>query len=144
MSPQSPQVRRAFRITIDIETTIDPQSRALAPHHPEDLGHQQALVQSLQAHPEALRQLLRAVAVDALAPARKLLQAEYGWGRVSDQQLLQPIMAELDPAARAYFTEELEDGASAYYVECYGAAVKRFRVIELDPMKVDAGLSPIR
>jgi hypothetical protein len=138
MPIHSPQVRRAFRITIDIETTIDPESHALAPHPPEDLGYQQAFLRGLLVRPEALRQLVRAVAVDALAPTIKLLEAEYGWGRISDQQLLRPIIAELDPAAQAYFTEELEDGASAYYVACYGAAVKRFAMVEIDERAVGA------
>ncbi len=138
MATQSLQVRRAFRITIDIETTIDPELPARAPHLSEDLGYQKAFVRGLLARPEALRQLLRAVAVDALTPTRTLLEAEYGWGRVSDQQLLQPIIAELDPAAQAYFTEGLEDGASAYYVECYGAVVKRFAMIEIDERTVGA------
>jgi len=84
------------------------------------------------------------LAVDALTPARKLLEAEYGWGHASEQQLLQPIIAEMEPAAQAYFTEELEEGARAYYVECYEAVVKRFGMIELDEKKVDAELSPIR
>ncbi len=51
---------------------------------------------------------------------------------------------ELEPADQAYFTEELEEGASAYYVECNAATVKRFGMIELDEKKVDAERSPIR
>ena len=144
MSTHSPLVRRTFRITIDIETTIDPESHDRAPYPSEGTRYQQALVGGLLAHPEVLRQLLRALAVDALTPARKLLEAEYGWGRASDQQLLQPIITELEPAAQAYFTEELEDGASAYYVECYAATVKRFGMIELDEKKAGARLSSIR
>ncbi len=132
MSTHSPRVCRTFRITIDIETTIDPESHDLA--SPQAFGprYQQAFVQGLLAHPEVLRQLLRAYAVDALNEARKLLEAEYGWGRASEQQLLQPLIEELSPAAQAYFTEELEEGASAYYVECYKATVKRFGLSELD------------
>jgi hypothetical protein len=132
MSTHSSLVRRTFRITIDIETTIDPDSHGLAPHHPERLRYQRALVQSLLAHPGVLQQLLRAFAVVSLKPTSKLLEAEYEWGRASDQQLLQPIIAELEPDAQAYFTEELDGGASAYYFECYKAMVKRFRLIELD------------
>ena len=132
MSTHSPLVRRTFRITIDIKTTIDPIFMTSPPHHPESLCYQQALVQSLLAHPSVLQQLLRAFAVDALRPTSKLLEAEYGWGRASDQQLLQPIIAELEPAAQAYFTEELEEGASAYYVECYEAITRRFHMIEID------------
>ena len=132
MSTPSPLVRRTFRITIDIETTIDPESHDKASHLPEGPRYQQALVQGLLAHPEVLHQLLRACAVDALKPTSKLLEAEYGWGRASDQQLLQPLIAELEPAAQAYFTEELEEGASVYYVECYKTTVKRFGMSELD------------
>jgi hypothetical protein len=144
MSTHSPLVRRTFRITIDVETTMDPESHGLAPHPPDGIRYQQALVQGLLAHPKVLHQLLRACAVDALTPARKMLEAEYGWGRATDQQLLQPIIAELEPTARAYFTEELEEGVQAYYVECYEAIVKRFGMIEVDEKKADAELSPIR
>ena len=132
MSTYSPRVCRTFRITIDIETTIDPDSQALASPQAAESRYQQAFVQCLLAHPEILRQLLRAYAVNALNEARKLLEAEYGWGYASEQQLLQPLMAELPPAAQAYFTEELEEGASAYYVECSQTTVKRFRMNELD------------
>jgi len=138
MSLHSPVVSRTFRITIDIETTIDPEPHDLAPYPPEGARYLQALIQGLLAHPAILRQLLRACAVDALTPTRELLEAEYGWGRASDQQLLQPIFAELEPAAQSYFTEELEDGASVYYVECYKATVKRFGMIELGDKKVEA------
>ena len=132
MAPQSPLVRRLFRITIDVETTLDAVSPDCAPHQREGAHYQQALIHGLQAHPAVLRQFLQALAVDALRPASRLLDAEYGWGRASDQQLLQPVIAKLEPAAQAYFTEELEDGASAYYVECYQATVKQFGMIELD------------
>jgi hypothetical protein len=144
MSTHFPLVRRTFRMTIDVEASIDPESYDLAPQLPEQSAYQQALVRNLLAQPEVLRQLLRSVAVDALTSGKKLLEAEFGWGRGSDQQLLQPIIEELEPAARAYFTEELEDGASAYYIECYGAAVKRFGMIELEAERVDATLFPVR
>jgi hypothetical protein len=132
MSTLSPRVCRTFRINIDIETTIDPESGGLASTQASVSRYQQAFVQGLLAHPEILRQLLRAYAVDALNEPRKLLDTEYGWGRASEQQLLQPHMAELSPAAQAYFTEELEEGASAYYVECFKTTVKGFRMSELD------------
>ena len=141
MAPQPPLVRRMFRITIDVETTLDPASPAspecpdCAPHLREGAHYQQALIRGLQAHPAVLRQFLRALAVDALKSASGLLEAEYGWGLASDQQLLQPVFAQLEPAAQAYFTEELEDGARAYYVECYQATVKQFGLIELDEQK---------
>ena len=132
MSTHSPRVQSTFRITIDIETTIDPESGDLTSLQVSGSHYQQAFVQCLLAHPEILRQLLRAYAVDALNEARKLLEAEYGWDRASEQQLLQPLMAELSPAAQAYFTEELEEGASAYYVECSKTTVKRFGMSQLD------------
>ena len=138
MSTHSPLVRRTFRITIDIETTIDPESPDFASHSVEGSRYQHGLVQGLLAYPEVLRQLLCACAVDALQPTSKLIEAEYGWGRTSEQQLLQPLIAELEPAAQAYFTEELEEGASAYYVECYKATVKRFGMIELNEEKEHA------
>jgi hypothetical protein len=144
MATHLPLVRRTFRITIDVEASIDPESYGFSPPLPEESGYQQALVRSLVAHPDVVRQLLRSIAVDALTPSGKLLEAEYGWGRGSDQQLLQPIIEELEPAARAYFTEELEDGASAYYIECYGAAVKRFDMIELEAESVDTALFSVR
>jgi hypothetical protein len=130
-----PQVRRMFRITIDVETTLDPAAPDGAPHLREGAHYQQALIRGLQAHPAVLRQFLQALAVDAVRPASRLLEAEYGWGRASDQQLLEPIITKLEPAAQAYFTEELEDGARAYYVECYQATVKQFGLIELDEKK---------
>jgi hypothetical protein len=144
MSTRSPLVRRTFRMTIDVEASIDPESNDLTSQLPEESCYQQTLVRSLLAHPKVLRQLLRSIAVDALTPGRKLLEMEYGWGCGSDQQLLQPIIEVLEPAARAYFTEELEDGASAYYIECYGAAIKRFGMIELEAESMDATLSPVR
>ncbi len=67
----------------------------------------------------------------ALLPAKKLLEAEYGWGRTSDQQVPQPSIAELEPDAQAYFTEELEDMASVYYFDGYEATIKRFGMTEV-------------
>src|SRR5258706_16046693 len=124
MSTHSPLVRRTFRITIDVETTIDPESHGLAPHPPEGTRYQQALVQSLLAHPEVLHQFLRACAVDALTPARKVLEAEYGWGRASDQELLEPIIAAMEPAAQAYFTEKLGEGPPTDCLDGRAAIVK--------------------
>jgi hypothetical protein len=132
MSPQTTQVRCTFRVTIDVETALDPAITGFASSMRDGVRYQQALIDGLQAHPEILRQFLRALAVDAVKPAVQLLDAEYGWGRASDQQLLQPIITELEPAAQAYFTEELEDGASVYYVDCYHATVKRFAMTALD------------
>jgi hypothetical protein len=91
----------------------------------------QALVQRLMAHPTLLDQLLRAAALDALGPARHLLEAEYGWGLGTDQRLLQPLIAELEPAAQAYFTEGLEDSASMYYFDGYEATIKQVGMTEV-------------
>ena len=89
-------------------------------------------MQHLLAHPPVLSQLLRSSAVEALLPAKKLLEAEYGWGRISEQQLLQPLVAELESAAQAYFTEELEDGATVYYVDGCETTITQFSIAELD------------
>jgi hypothetical protein len=53
------------------------------------------------------------------------LEVDYGWGGSSEHELLEPIFADLEPDARAYFTQELEDGVSAYYRDGYGATVER-------------------
>jgi hypothetical protein len=45
--------------------------------------------------------------VEVARQAGKALEAEYGWGEISEDELLGPIFAELEPDARAYFTEEL-------------------------------------
>ena len=58
-----------------------------------------------------------------------MLAVEY---RVSDQQLLQPMIEELEPAAQAYFMEEIEAGVSVYYFDGYEATVKRVYMTELD------------
>jgi hypothetical protein len=70
--------------------------------------------------------------VEAFLGAKTLLEAEYGWGKTSDQQVLQTIISELEPAAQAYFTEELEDGATVYSVDGCEATVTQFSVAELD------------
>ena len=105
-------VRRTFRISVDIETTVMASPREMMSDGKTHERYYQALVQHLLAHPPALRDLLRASAVEALLEAKTLLEAEYGWGKTSAQQVLQPISAELEPAAQAYFIEELEDGAT--------------------------------
>ena len=132
MPTQTPSlVRRTFRITVDVETIVITEPRETLGNGPEDERYHQALVQHLLVHPPVLRQLLRASAVAALMPAKKLLEAEYGWGRTSEQQLLQPIIAELEPAAQAYFTEELEDMATVYYFDGYAATIKQLGMTEV-------------
>ncbi len=86
----------------------------------------------LLAQPELVDRLLRCRAVQAARQAGKAMEAEYGWGGASEHELLGPIFAELEPDVRAYFTEELEDGASAYYFDGYGATVERASVAQLD------------
>ena len=132
MPTVSQLTRRTFRLTIDIESALDPTAGVSGPRLPEEARFQQALVQRLLAHPQALHQLLRAGAIDALKPIPQWLEAEYGWGRTSDQQVLQPIMAELEPAAQAYFTEELEEGAQVYFFDGYTARVKRWHLSEVE------------
>lgn len=127
-----PLVLRTFRIIVDIETTVMASPRERLGDGKTHERYYQALVQHLLAHPPALRHLLRASAVEALLEAKTLLEAEYGWGKTSDQQVLQPIIAELEPAAQAYFTEELEDGATVYYVDGCEATVTQFSVAERD------------
>jgi hypothetical protein len=125
-------VRRTFRIIVDIETTVMASPRERLGDGPEHERYYQALMQHLLGHPLAVHHLLRASAVEALLEAQKLLEAEYGWGKTSDQQVLQPIIAELEPAAQAYFTEELENGAIVYSVDGCKATVTQFSVAELD------------
>jgi hypothetical protein len=64
--------------------------------------------------------------------ATQLLVAEYGWGGVSDQQLLQPLIARLEPMAQRYFLEEVEDGANVYYFDGYDATVVHVEMTELE------------
>jgi hypothetical protein len=132
MTTQTPSlVQRTFRITVDVEATISAQPREMPGNGPQDECYHRTFVLHLLAHPPILRQLLRSSAVDALLPAKKMLEAEYGWGRISDQPLLQPIIEELEPAAQAYFTEELEDMASVFYFDGYAATIKQVRMTEV-------------
>jgi hypothetical protein len=128
---KSPIVRRRFRISVDVETTINATSDDAA----ERAQYYQAFVQRLLATPKILDQLLRGSAVDALKEAQKMIAIEYGWNRISEQQLLQPIIAQLEPAARAYFMEETEAGVPVIYFDGYEATVKQFSMKELDQAK---------
>ena len=111
MSTHSPLARRTFRITTDIETTIMASPDETSGSRPEHVHFHQALVQQLLAHPQRLDHLLRSCAVDALKGAEKMLAGDY---QVSEQHLLQPMIEALEPAAQAYFLEEIEDGISVY------------------------------
>ena len=128
-----PVVRKKFRVTIDVEATLAAGSQGgVLPPSPEDVSYSKGLMERLLAQPELVDRLLRCRAVEAARRAGRALEAEYGWGDASEHELLGPIFAELEPDARAYFTEELEDGVSAYYFDGYGAAVERASVTEID------------
>lgn len=131
MSTPSPVVRRTFRLSVDIETTLNAEPDEITPSRPEQAQFHQAFVQQLLAHPTVLDQLLRASAVAALKSAQQLFALEYGWDRVSKQHLLQPLIEKLEPAAQAYFTEEFEDNTTVYYFDDYQATIKRFNMTEL-------------
>jgi hypothetical protein len=128
-----PVVRKRFRVTIDVEATLaaDPRGRAL-PTAPQDVPHIRALMELLLAQPEIVDRLLRCRTVEVARQAVKRLGVEYGWGGISEDELLGPIFAELEPDARAYFTEELEDGVSVYYFDGYDATVERASVAQIE------------
>jgi len=96
-------VRKKFRVTIDVEATLasGPQGGMLPPS-PEDVCHTEALTERLLAQPELVDRLLRCRAVEVARQAGKALEAEYGWGEISEDESLGPIFAELEPDARAY------------------------------------------
>ena len=125
-------VRKKFRVTIDVEATLvsGPQGGMLPPS-PEKVFHTEALTERLLAQPELVDRLLRCRAVEAARQAGKALEAEYGWTGISEDELLGPIFAELEPDAREYFTEELGDGASVYYFDGYDAIVERASLAEI-------------
>lgn len=86
MSTYSPLVRRTFRISVDIETTIMALPDETSGSNREQVYFHQALVQQLLAHPQQLDQLLHSSAVDALKGAEKLLA---GVDQGAEQHLLQ-------------------------------------------------------
>ena len=102
------------------------------PPSPEGVRHTEALTERLLAQPELVDRLLRCRTVEVARQAGKALEAEYGWGEISEDELLGPIFADLEPDARAYFTEELEDGASVYYFGGYDTTVERASVVQID------------
>lgn len=128
MAPPSPLVQRTFRISVDIETTITASPDETIGSRPEQVQFHQALVRQLLAHPKRLDQLLRSSAVDALTGAEKMLVGDY---QVAEQHLLQPLIEALEPAAQAYFLEEIEDGVSVYCFDGYGATVKHVGMTEI-------------
>ena len=130
---ETPIVSKKFRVTIDVEATLASGQRVgMLPPSAEDACHTEALTERLLAQPELVDRLLRCRAVEVARQAGKALEAEYGWGEISEDELLGPIFAELEPDARAYFTEELEDGASAYYFDGHDATVERASGARID------------
>jgi hypothetical protein len=131
-SIEYPVVRKKFRVTIDVEATLaaGPRGGALPPA-PENVPYTRALMERLQAQPELVDRLLRSRAVDAAKQAGKALEVEHRERGASEQELLGQIIAELDPDTQAYFTEELEEGASGYYFDGYGATVERVSMAEI-------------
>jgi hypothetical protein len=123
--------KRTFRITIDIEATVHATPHEERHSQPAHIRYHQALVQQLRAHPAQLNHLLRATATAATKEAMQLLVAEYGWGSLSDQQVLQPLIAMLEPEAQNHFREDFEDGVSMYYFDGYDATVLDVAMTEL-------------
>ena len=124
--------RKKFRVTIDVEATLDSGAQGgVLPTSPEGVLHTRALMERLLAQPELVERLLRCRAVEIAKQAGKALEVEYGWGGSSEDELLEPIFADLEPDARAYFTEELEDGVSAYYFDGCRATVERASLAEI-------------
>lgn len=132
-SIEYPVVRKKFRVTIEVEATLTggPRGGELPPA-PENIPHTRALMERLQAQPELVERLLRYRAVGAVKQAGKALEVEHREGGASEQELLGQIITELDPDTRAYFTEELEDQASEYYFDGYGATVERVSITEVE------------
>ncbi len=132
-SIEYPVVRKTFRVTIDVEATLaaGPRGGELPPA-PESAPHTRAIMERLQAHPELADRLLRSRAVDAVKQAGKALEIEHKQSGASEQELLGQIIAKRDPDTRAYFTEEMEDGASEYYFDGYGATVERVSITEVE------------
>jgi hypothetical protein len=97
-------VRRTYRITIDIETASYVEPPDTTDHDSHVSRSHEAFLQRLQAHPEVLDPLLRSLVIGKMDEARTLLDAEYGsW--ISEHELLQPIIAELEPEVQTYCVE---------------------------------------
>jgi hypothetical protein len=126
----STQIQRTYRITIDMVTTSDAQPHATVSDAHAARSHL-AVMERLQAHPEVLDPLLRSLVIGRLDEAKKLLDAEYG-SRLPEHKLLQPIIAELEPEAQAYLTEELEDGCQVYYFDGFETNLKRYQMTLLE------------
>ena len=85
----------------------------------------------LLARPELLEDMLRSSAIEALAEAQRALRNERGWGNTPEQGVLGEALAGAGPEVRGHFSEELEDGATAYLFDGYGADVVRVAISEI-------------
>lgn len=92
----------------------------------------QAFFTWLRAHPDMQRQLLHSIALGELKSARVVLENEYGWGKISEQQFFQAVITDLGPAAQTYFAEEFEDKAVAYMFDGYETTIKHVQIEDLD------------
>lgn len=130
MSNHLPDARQTFQISLDIETTLHPPSQELPD---EKAGYYYSLLaQTLLAHPESLSQLFRLAALAMLPTAWEMLTAEYGKGGISEQELLTPLLEQLEPDAQAYFTEEIEDEQHVFLFDGYSATIKHFQMTASD------------
>jgi hypothetical protein len=142
---------RGYRVTIDIKACL-----AAAPSDdlrpwPGSATHHAALVGHLLDRPDILGRLLRGAATAALARAAASFHADETASGTADS-LLGPLVADLSPAARRHFTEDLEDGAAALYFDGVVARVTDIRMDELgdgrapiggnDPSRHDVGDRP--
>ena len=124
-------LRQTLRITIDVEVAFRAIPTTQTGSTIEETFYR-SLLDSLKAHPEVLTKLQRGLAVNALSSAKKALEAEYGWQRNSEQQLIQLLMEDLGPDVQAYFTEEVEERASLYNLgDVSEAIIKRYTLTEL-------------
>lgn len=128
-------LRQTLRITIDIEVAFRDHPPAGVSQPGQEFYYKE-LLDCLATHPDVLNRLRYALAVDALRPVKKRLEAEYGWVNHPEQQLLQSVMADLDPAIRAYFSEEIEEGVSLYSLgDATEVTVKGYALTELAPLE---------
>lgn len=128
-------LRQTFRITIDVEVAFHANPSTQASRTIEE-GYCRDLLNSLEIHSDVLTKLQHGLTVDTLSSAKKVLEVEYGWGRNSEQQLIQSIMEDLEPDAQAYFTEEIEDGVSLYSLgDVTEVTVKGYALTELAPLE---------
>lgn len=123
-------IRQTFRVTLDIEVSMGAEEKELNSIQREP--YPEAFFLWLEQHPRMRQQLLRSIALHELPVARRVLEAEYGWGKIPEQQFLEEAIVDLGPAAHAYFAEELEDGKVAYLLDEYQTALKHFQIEEIN------------